>query len=71
MIRRPEARYEVRRVAADLPQPLVATRAIAVSSLAGDGDAIYFAGYDANKAPAHNTAWIARASRAAALGPSP
>jgi hypothetical protein len=71
LIRRPDARYEARRIAADFSQPSVATRAIAVSPLAGDGDAIYFAGYDANKAPAHNTAWIARASRATALGPSP
>jgi hypothetical protein len=33
--------------------------------------AIYFSGYDANKAPAHNTVWIARAGIGAALAASP
>jgi hypothetical protein len=31
---------------------------------------LYFAGYDANKAPAHNTAWIFRASLPTVLGAS-
>jgi hypothetical protein len=39
-------------------KPMVSTRTIAVSPFS-DG-AIYFGGFDANKAPAHNTAWIAR-----------
>jgi hypothetical protein len=42
-------------------------RTIRASPFAGDS-AVYFAGYDANKAPVHNTAWIVRASLAAALG---
>jgi hypothetical protein len=71
LIRRPDRGYELRRVVTGSAQPLVATRAICASPFAGDGDALYFAGYDANKAPAHNTAWIARANRAAALGGPP
>jgi hypothetical protein len=54
-------------VAADFGHPLVATRAMLASPFAGDAT-IYFGGYDANKAPAHNTAWVARATVAAALG---
>jgi hypothetical protein len=30
-------------------------------------DAVYFAGYDANKAPLHDTAWIYRSTTAAAI----
>ena len=48
----------------------MATRSIRASPFPGDGDAVYFAGYDANKAPAHNTAWIARATLSGALDPS-
>ena len=41
-----------------------------LSFAAGSRDSAgnYFAGYDANKAPAHNTAWIFRATLATALG---
>ena len=46
----------------------MATRSIASSPFANDGDTIYFAGYDANKASAHNTGWIFRASLVTALG---
>jgi hypothetical protein len=70
LLRRPNGRYDLRRVTADFGHPLVATRTILGSPFANDA-AIYFGGYDANKAPAHNTAWIARASTAAALGASP
>jgi len=48
-------------------QALVATRSIRVSPFPSDTGTLYFAGYDANKAPAHNTAWIFRASFATAL----
>jgi hypothetical protein len=71
LVRRSSARYELRRVVAAFAQPLVATRAIRVSPFADDRDAIYFAGYDANKASTHNTAWVARTTLAAALGSSP
>jgi hypothetical protein len=47
-----------------------ATRSILLSPFPGDGDTVYFAGYDADKAPALNTAWIARAALSAALEPS-
>lgn len=67
LVRSPDARYTLHRVAADFGHPLVSVRTIAPSPFAGDG-AIYFGGYDANKAPVHNTAWIARATAATALG---
>jgi hypothetical protein len=71
LMRWPGGRYDLHRVVAAFAQPLVATRTIRVSPFAGEGETIYFAGYDANKAPAHNTAWVARATLAAALGGSP
>jgi hypothetical protein len=71
LVRSADAHYDLRRIVAAFAQPLVATRAIRVSPFPGDGDAIYFAGYDANKAPAHNTAWITRTSLAGALSGSP
>jgi hypothetical protein len=45
----------------------VAVRSIRVSPFPPDADAVYFAGYDANKAPAHDTAWIYRSTTAAAI----
>ena len=70
LVRTPDARYALRQVTIASPQPLVATRTILRSPFAGDA-AIYFGGYDANKAPVHNTAWIARADLATALGATP
>jgi hypothetical protein len=67
LVRWPGGRYDLHRVAGAFGQPLGAVRAIRISPFPGDGDSIYFAGYDAAKAPAHNTAWIARATLAAAL----
>lgn len=61
LVRGPDGRYSPRQVAADFGHPLVAVRTIARSPFAGDAT-VYLGGYDANKAPAHNTAWIARAS---------
>ena len=71
LVRRPDGHYDLRAVTADFGHPLVATRSIRASPFPGDGAAIYFAGYDANKAAAHNTAWIARATLGAVLGASP
>ena len=71
LVRWPEGRYELRRVAAAFDHALVATRTIRLSPFASEGNAVYFAGYDANKAPAHNTAWIAQATLATALGGTP
>jgi hypothetical protein len=67
LVRSASGNYELHRVPADFGHPLVAVRTIIASPFAGDA-AIYFGGYDANKAPAHNTAWIARGSAATALG---
>ena len=72
LVRYPDGHYDLRQIAAspETAQALVATRSIASSPFPNDGGSIYFAGYDANKAPAHNTAWIFRASLATALGAS-
>ena len=68
LIRRPSGDYDLRQVPARPGQPMVATRAILASPFADDEPAVYFAGYDANKAPAHNTAWMVRSTLAAAVG---
>jgi hypothetical protein len=70
LVRWPDGHNDLHQVTAGFGHPLVATRSIRTSPFSGDGDAVYFAGYDANKAPAHNTAWIARAVLSTALGPS-
>ena len=69
LVRYSSGRYDLRQISASptTGQVLVATRSIAASPFPNDGDSLYFAGYDANKAPAHNTAWIFRASLATAL----
>jgi hypothetical protein len=70
-VRHTEGNYDLRHIGTTHPvtgSPLVATRAIARSPFADDPDRIYFAGFDANKHPAHNTAWIFRTSKADALG---
>jgi poly(A) polymerase len=73
LVRRPDGRYNLKPIAKGQPTqaPLIATRAIAVSPFADDAGTIYFAGYDANKLPAHNTAWIMRAPMTTALAPPP
>lgn len=70
LVRWPDGHYDLHQVTAAFGHPLVAVRSILASPFPGEGDAIYFAGYDANKAPAHNTAWIARAASSLALGRS-
>ena len=53
--------YEVAEITDPAQPKLVATRTIAVSPFPEDqGKALYFAGYDGNGTPAHNTAWIYR-----------
>jgi len=39
-----------------------------VSPFPQERDAVYLAGYDANKVPAHDTAWIMRSSIGGAIG---
>ncbi len=70
LIRQPTGHYDLRRISLppDQPTAMVATRSILASPFPQDGGAVYFAGYDANKAPAHNTAWIVRSTIAAAIG---
>jgi hypothetical protein len=81
LIRRVDGTYDLRRIPARAGQPMVsipgrpgqpmgATRSIVASPFPADGDAIYFAGFDANKAPVHNTAWIVRSTLEAAIGGS-
>src|SRR5215831_3404252 len=69
LVRYPGGRYDLRSI--NTSQALVATRTIRVSPFPNDGGTLYFGGYDANKATAHNTAWIFRAGPAAALGAAP
>lgn len=70
LVRYPDGRYDLRQITASplTGRALVATRSIASSPFPNDAGALYFAGYDANKALAHNTAWIFRASLATVLG---
>jgi poly(A) polymerase len=63
-VRAADRHYDLRKIGSTHPftgAPLVATRTIAASPFPNDADTIYFAGFDANKRPAHNTAWILRA----------
>jgi len=57
LIRRQGGRYDLHRVDFSSTTPLVAIRSIRLYR-----GAVYFAGFDANKAPAHSTAWIAWAN---------
>lgn len=71
LVRHRDGRYDLHRIKASLPaigEALVATRSIIRSPFPGDGDGLYFAGYDANKAPAHNTAWVVRGGSAMIFG---
>jgi hypothetical protein len=73
LVRHRDGRYDLRQITVSLPEigsALVAPRAILSSPFPHD-DHVYFAGYDANHAPAHNTAWIVRAPLAAAVAPPP
>ena len=68
LVRHPTGHYDLHQVVGPPGQALVAVRAIRVSPFAQEPDAMYFAGYDANKAPAHNTGWIYRSMSEAAMG---
>jgi hypothetical protein len=62
LVRWRDGTFDLHRVTAAFPQHPVAVRTIVLSPFAREADTIYFGGFDANKAPAHNTAWIARGS---------
>ncbi len=62
LVRWADAHYDLRQVNMETGHPLVATRSACAPPFPGESDVVYFAGYDAIKVAAHNTAWIARAS---------
>jgi hypothetical protein len=68
LVRRVNGHYDLRQLPAASDRNLVAVRAIRDSPFAQQSDWAYFAGYDANKTPAHNTAWIIVEPEAAAIG---
>jgi hypothetical protein len=68
LVRYPSGRYDLRQITTPSDRPLVATRSIRASPFPQEKDALYFAGYDANKVPTHDTAWIGRSTLAAAIG---
>jgi hypothetical protein len=70
LVRWPDAHYDLHQVTLESGHPLVATRSACASPFPGESDVVYFAGYDAIKVAAHNTAWIARGSLSATAGPS-
>jgi hypothetical protein len=70
LVRRADGHYSLREVTLPAPDdqsPLVAVRTILPSPFPGDAQALYLGGYDANKAAAHDTAWVVRGTIAAAL----
>ena len=60
LVRIPPGRYELHRIVVPDSKPMVGVRSIRASPFADEHGVIYFSGFDANKAPAHNTAWIVR-----------
>jgi hypothetical protein len=67
LVRRVNGHYDLRQIAAPPESNLVSVRTILASPFAQQPGWVYFAGYDANKAAAHNTAWIIRATEASAV----
>jgi hypothetical protein len=69
LVRHPNGQYDLGQVMAPPEAALVSVRTIRASPFPPqEVDAVHFAGYDANKAPAHDTAWIMISTTAAALG---
>lgn len=63
LLRRPDGRYELHEVRPDgalANKALVAVRVARASPFPSEACIVYLGGYDANDAPAHDTAWIAR-----------
>ena len=67
LVRRVNGHYDLRQVPASPESSLVAVRAIRGSPFAQRRGWVYFAGYDANKSAAHNTAWIIRGPSAGVI----
>jgi len=68
LVRHPNRAYDLRQIAQPPGRPLVPTRSIRASPFPQETDAVYFAGYDANKVSAHDTSWIMRSTIAGAIG---
>jgi hypothetical protein len=68
LVRHSNGSYDVRRIPPRPGQPMVSTRSIVASPFPSEKNAVYFAGFDANKSPVHNTAWIVRSTIEAAIG---
>ena len=68
LVRHPNRADDLRHIAQPPGRPLVATRSIRASPFPQETDAVYFAGYDANKVSAHDTSWIMRSTIAGAIG---
>jgi hypothetical protein len=68
LVRHPNGQYDLHQVGPPPGHALVAVRSVRVSPFPQEGQGIYFAGYDANKAPVHNTAWILRSTTAVEVG---
>jgi hypothetical protein len=66
-VRRVNGHYDLRQLPASPGSSLVSVRAIRGSPFAQQADWVFFAGYDANKMSAHNTAWIIGGREAAAI----
>jgi hypothetical protein len=69
LIRDKAGQYRLRQIEVDFPRighSLVSVRAILASPFPSDS-AVYFAGYDANYTPIHDSAWITRATTSVAL----
>jgi hypothetical protein len=67
LVRHATGHYDLHQIAAPNGRALVAVRAIRASPFPQELDAVYFAGYDANKAPAHDTGWVYRSTSEAAI----
>ena len=68
LVRHSNGAYDLHRIPPRPGQPMVSTRSIVVSPF--HDDSVYFAGFDANKSPVHNTAWIVRSTIETAIGGS-
>ncbi|MBV8133614.1 MAG: hypothetical protein JO282_14055 [Alphaproteobacteria bacterium] len=68
LVRRSNGHFDLGQIPAGSGRALVAIRSIRASPFPQERDALYFSGYDANKAPAHDTAWIFRSTVGGAIG---
>jgi len=71
LVRWPDGTFDRHKFTASSAQPAVAVRTIVVSPFSRAAGAIYLGSFDANKAPAHGTAWVVRSSLADALSKVP